>query len=149
MKSKQNELKVERNYNYTISVIDGKGKKLHFRDITGEDLEFLDRIIQNSKENETDKHLSLDEIIEILSFLSIKKLDFRNLTTNALLDIFEIVKENILCNYMSKYDWLRGCYGIQNGSFTNLGAMEKVPMTKFTAMIQVHEEAIESINKST
>jgi hypothetical protein len=148
MKKQNSGFSVIRNHNYTISVYDAKGRKLDFRDITGNDLEFLDRIIGSSEEK-SEKHLSFDDVISVLTTLSIKDLDFKRLTQGTLSKLFEAINEHVLCNYMTKYTWLGQCYSIQNGSFSGLSAMERVPMTKFIAMIQIHKEAIESINKPT
>lgn len=148
MKPPSNGFSVTRNHNYTISVYDAKGRKIDFRDITGEDLEFLDLIIGDTESGES-KHLSFDDLVSVLETLSVRDLDFRKLTQRTLIRLFEVIKEHILCNYMTKYAWLKQCYNIQNGSFVGLAQMEGVPMTKFIAMIQVHQEAIESINKTT
>jgi len=44
---RKNEFEVIRNHNYTITIKDQKGRKINFRDITGEDLEYLDLILDN------------------------------------------------------------------------------------------------------
>lgn len=139
-------LVVKRNPNYTVSVIDRKERKVSFRDISGSDLEFLDNIIGGGEGEE--KQINLDQVVEILDRLCTKRIDFKGLPQRTLLEIFEKIKENILCNYMSKHTWLRLCYGIQNGSFAGVLDMEQVPMSMFMAMTQIHQEAIESINKS-
>jgi hypothetical protein len=149
MKQQSSGFSVTRNHNYTISVHDAKGRKIDFRDITGEDLELLDRLIGDAGGDDEKKHLSFDDVVSVLTTLSVKELDFTKLTQRIIIQLFEAIKEHILCNYMTKYTWLKQCYNIQNGSFASLALMEKVPMTKFIAMIQVHKEAIESINKPT
>lgn len=138
-------LSFRRNSDYTITVIDSKLRELHFRDIKGGDLEFLDFIVRNEEGEE--KEVDSDGIISILSKLCTKKIDFRNLVPRDIAKVFEIVKENILCNYVSKHDWLSRCYGIQNGSFSGLSAMEEVPMSKFMAMVQIHQQALAAMNK--
>lgn len=148
MKKKNSDLNVVRNHDYTVTITDAKGRKLDFRDITGSDLEYLDRII-GSFEEKSEKHLSFDDVISVLTALSVRDFDFKKLTQRTLSQLFEAIREHILCNYMAKYEWLGQCYSIQNGSFSGLSAMEEVPMTKFIAMIQIHKEAIESINKPT
>lgn len=140
-------LTVRRNYNYTISVIDSASREIVFRDINGTDLEFLDFLLKDREEG--GKEIDFDSIILILSRLCAKKANFKSLTQRTIIGIFNAVKENILCNYMSKHEWLRRCYEIQNGSFAGLLEMEKVPMSKFVAMIQVHHQAIETMNKPT
>lgn len=139
-------LVVKRNPNYTISVIDRKEHEVSFRDISGSDLEFLDNIIGGGEGEE--KQINLDQVVEILNLLCTKRVDFKSLPQRTLLEIFEKIKDNILCNYMSKHTWLRLCYGVQNGSFAGVLDMEQVPMSMFMAMTQIHQEAIESINKS-
>jgi hypothetical protein len=149
MRERKTDLSVRRNSNYTISVVDGRGRELCFRDITGEDLEFLDHIIepQTSEEEQQDREINFDQVVSILELLSTDKLDLKILPRRILSKVFNLVKDNILCNYMTKYNWLRHCYGIQNGSFANLGDMERVPMTKFVAMVDIHSNAMESLPK--
>lgn len=143
-------LSVRRNHDYTISVIDCRNREVSFRDIVGSDLEFLDKIINVEEEEEAKESLiTLEQIVDILSRLCTKKADFKGLPQRTLLEIFEKIKENILCNYMSKQQWLRQCYGIQNGSFAGVLDMERVPMSMFIAMAHVHHDAIESMNKSS
>lgn len=144
--TKPNELKVIRNYNYSISIEDSKGRRLQFRDICGKDLEFLESIISPEGQEEP-KQLSFDEVIKILDLITLDGFDFKNLPQRLSIKIFELVKEHILLNYMPKYAWLGRCYGIQNGSFSGVSNMEEIPMTKFMAMVQIHKDAIESINK--
>lgn len=141
-------LSVRRNHDYTISVIDCRNREVSFRDIVGSDLEFLDKII-NAEEEAKESLITLEQIVDILSRLCTKKADFKGLPQRTLLEIFEKIKENILCNYMSKPQWLRQCYGIQNGSFAGVLDMERVPMSMFIAMAHVHRDAIESMNKSS
>jgi hypothetical protein len=148
MKSKKNEFVVKRNSNYTITLIDCKGRSISFRDITGSDLEFIDSIVQKNGDRASAQEISFNEIVSLLEHLSTKKLDFRNLPQRTIVQIFTVVREQLFCNYMPKYDWLKRCYGIQNGSFVGLEQMEEVPLTKFMAMVQIHQEAIESMNKS-
>ena len=133
-------LVVKRNPNYTISVIDRKEHEVSFRDISGSDLEFLDNIIGGGEGEE--KQINLDQVVEILNLLCTKRVDFKSLPQRTLLEIFEKIKDNILCNYMSKHTWLRLCYGVQNGSFAGVLDMEQVPMSMFMAMTQIHQEAI-------
>lgn len=142
----KNELRVERNDNYTISLIDKNGHTLSFRDITGNDLEFLDRILEC---DDSDVTLNFDDINSILSRLVVGEINFYKFPRRIIRDIFNCIVEHILCNYIKKYNWLEACYGIQNGSFVNLSEMEKVPMTKFMAMVEIHKSAIDSIQKDS
>lgn len=137
-------LSVRRNHDYTISVVDSKQREISFRDIKGSDLEYFDSIISPEEKDET-KELNLDQVVEILSALCTKKINFKSLPQRIIVQIFHHVKEHLLCNYMSKYDWLRRCYAIQNGSFLGVSTMEEVPMSKFVAMVQIHQDAIEAI----
>jgi hypothetical protein len=141
------ELKVVRNHNYTISLIDRNGKTLSFRDISGRDLEFLENSF-NKDEKTQKNYLTFESIINLLNLLNVEKIDFQNYPKRICFAIFKAINEHILCNYMPKYDWLKNCYALQNGSFTGLAVMEEVPMTKFIAMTQVHKEAIDSINNN-
>lgn len=140
-------LSVRRNHDYTISVIDCRNREVSFRDIVGSDLEFLDKIIDAEEGKES--LITLEQVVDILSMLCTKKADFKGLPQRTLLEIFEKIKENILCNYMSKHQWLRQCYGVQNGSFAGVLDMERVPMSMFIAMAHVHHDAIESMNKGS
>lgn len=141
-------LSVRRNHNYTISVIDSKQREISFRDIKGSDLEYLDSIISPEGNNET-KELSLDQVVDILSTLCTREIDFKDLPQRIIVQIFHHVRENLLCNYMSKYEWLRRCYVMQNGSFAGVSAMEDVPLSKFAAMVQIHQDAVEAIRNET
>jgi hypothetical protein len=98
---------------------------------------------------EENSELSFDQVVELLSTLCTRDLDFRSLTQRTIMQIFDIVKEHILCNYMTKIDWLRRCYGVQNGSFAGVSDMEQIPLSKFTVMSQIHLEAIENIKTPT
>lgn len=140
-------LSVRRNHDYTISVFDCRNREVSFRDIVGSDLEFLDKIIDAEEGKES--LITLEQVVDILSMLCTKKADFKGLPQRTLLEIFEKIKENILCNYMSKHQWLRQCYGVQNGSFAGVLDMERVPMSMFIAMAHIHHDAIESMNKGS
>jgi hypothetical protein len=144
--TKKNDFEVIRNYDYTITLIDSKERKISFRDICGEDLEFLETFFPKEEEK---KVISFNDMIQILEFFCISKVDFKNFTKRVSFKIFEKFNENILINYMPKYNWLIQCYSIQKGSFFGVSQMEKVPMTKFIAMTQIHKDAIDSINKDT
>jgi hypothetical protein len=149
-KPKKNDFLVTRNYNYTVTITDSRGQKLLFRDILGKDLEFIEHTMtQKNQEGEEEKNmLTFDGIISILNFLSLQDLDFNLFPRRISFRIFSCIKEHILCNYIPKYTWLGYCYAIQNGSFSGVLEMEKVPMTKFIAMTQVHKEAVEAISKN-
>lgn len=134
--------KIVRNYNYTISIIDRNGHELMFRDITGKDLEFLERFFGEQVE------LTFDNIIEILEFVNASKVNIRKLTQRVIKEVFEIVIREIFCNFMPKFKWLEVCYGLQNNSFVALDFFETQPMTKVMAMIQVHQNAIAEIKQS-
>jgi hypothetical protein len=143
---KKNDFLVTRNCDYTITICDSKSRRLSFRDISGKDLEFLESCMTGSSEDGENK-LTFEGLISILNFLNLQNLNFTFFPKRITLQIFNCVKEHILCNYITKYNWLGYCYAIQNGSFVGVSEMEKVPMTKFIAMIQVHKDAIEAINK--
>lgn len=148
------DLRVRKNSNYTVSVIDSHNREIRFRDITGEDLEFLDMLFgvgseEKSSNGSSVNRVTFEDIVSILQLLCQDKLDIRNLTKRVILRVFSLVSEAVLCNYLTKYDWLRYCYGIQNGSFANLKDMERVPMTKFIAMVDIHNNAVSSLSNST
>lgn len=134
---------IVREHDYTVSIIDRKGNKLRFRDITGNDLEFLEQHI-----DEESKELTLDTVIIILEELSVFRVSIKKLTPRVIKEIFEIIAEEILCNFIPKFKWLEVCYALQNNSFVAINYFESQPMTKVMAMIQVHENAIAEINKS-
>ena len=136
------------NHDYTISVIDSQHREVSFRDLRGSDLELVDSLLRGDDESKAEE-LSLDQIVSILSTLCVKKVDFKSLPRRTIIEIFNKVREHILCNYMPKHNWLRQCYSIQNGSFSGVLEMEKVPMSKFIVMIQIHNDAAETVNKPT
>lgn len=144
---KNEDLEVIRNHDYTITVKDSKGRKINFRDITGEDLEYLDSVLDGEGEDlqEGQKRISFEDIQKIIDYLNLDGIRSGSLTQRTIVRVFNCIKEHILCNYIPKYSWLKTCYGIQNGSFVNVLDMEKVPMTKFIAMAQIHKEAVDSI----
>lgn len=140
--------KVTRNYDYTISIEDSRGKQIKLRDICGNDLEFLESIISpNGDEKQTE--ISFDNLIQILNLLSVISFDFKSLPRRISVKLFNILNQQILINYMPKYTWLTQCYVLQDGSFSGVTEMEKVPMTKFVAMMQIHENATKSIDNSS
>lgn len=131
-----------RNHNYTVSCIDSRERVISFRDIRGNDLEYLE-----SKLGGDDATITSTDAIEILSLLSVRSgLNFNRFTPATIRALYQSVSEHILCSYMTKETWLRQCYAIQNGSFQNIGAMESVPLSKFVAMCQIHKEAMDQIN---
>jgi hypothetical protein len=144
---KNEDLEVIRNHDYTITVKDKKGREIRFRDITGKDLEYLDSVLDGEGEDlqEGQKRISFEDIQKIIDYLNLDGVKSGSLTQRAIVKVFNCIKEHILCNYIPKYSWLKTCYGIQNGSFVNVLDMEKVPMTKFIAMAQIHKEAIDSM----
>lgn len=142
MKKKRN-FDVVREDNYTITVLDSKKRSIKFRDITGKDLEFLEKLL-GSEEN---KSLQIKDVIAILKRINISEIEITRLTNTDIVSLFSVVSENILCNYMPKIKWLEVCYALQNNSFVALEFFECQPMTKVMAMIQVHQAAIERLKK--
>jgi hypothetical protein len=137
------------NHNYTISVIDSKNSELSFRDLKGSDLEFIDFVLKSEEDGSRENELNLDQIVGILSILCVKNVDFKSLPIRTIYEIFSEIKKHILCNYIPKYDWLKQCYSIQNGSFAEVSVMEEVPMSKFIAMIQIHNATVEAVPSPT
>jgi len=117
-----------------------------FRDIKGTDIEYLDMVLGGEE-----KTLTSSQVIELLQYLYVGNPNhrIRALTPRTIKRLYSLVSEHILCNYMSKENWLRQCYSIQNGSFQNVFAMERVPMSKFTAMCMIHKEAMDQIKNET
>ena len=134
---------VTREHDYTISIADRNGNTLRFRDITGNDLEFLEHYI-----DQENKDITLDDVIHVLERLNLLTVSIKRLTPRVIKEIFEIVAREILCNFIPKFKLLEVCYALQNNSFVALNYFESQPMTKVMAMIQVHENAIAEINKS-
>ena len=132
---------VIREHNYTISIVDRRGNKLSFRDITGKDLEFLEKYIDG------EESLTIDGVIDILKRINLSKIGIEKLTPRVIKEVFEIVGQEILCNFITKFKWLEVCYALQNNSFVAIDYFESQPMTKVMAMIQVHENAIAEMNK--
>lgn len=143
VKSPNPKVTTELNYNYTISCYDGRGRSVSFRDITGGDLEYFDQVLNRGENN----LIGSDYVVDILSKLCTSPIhaNFRQLPPRIVRVLYEEVSSNILKNYIPKENWLRQCYSIQNGSFGNLAAMEQVPLSKFTAMCLIHQEAIDQI----
>lgn len=137
------DLKVVREHNYIVTLSDKKGRKIQFRDITGKDLEFLERVLGEEKE----EGMELEDVVSILESISVTKIQIKKLTKKDILRVFKAVSDNILCNYIPKVKWLEVCYALQNNSFVALEFFENQPMTKVMAMIQVHQNAIEQLKK--
>jgi hypothetical protein len=151
MTDPKSEFRVVRNHDYTVSLFDQKNRELAFRDIKGSDLELLDQLFdkeEGKEEEEGEAAITFEAVLTILDLLCVRSVRFQSLPQRIIAAIFEIIREHILCNYMTKMTWLGACYGIQNGSFVNVLDMEQVPMTKFMAMTQIHQQAIESIKNS-
>lgn len=125
-----------------MSCRDSRGREIVFRDITGNDLEYLDTLLSNES-----KTLSADQVNSLLEAICLSEnVRFGKLTPRALRTIYNQISEHILSNYIPKEIWLKQCYAIQNGSFQNLAEMEKVPMSKFIGMCSIHKEAMDQIN---
>lgn len=150
MKDKLPDFEVKVNYDYTISIVDSKGKVLKFRDLRGYDLEFLDHVFKyDPVTKKNDASLTFEDVRKILELLVVgSPSKIGRLTRPAISLIFDAVRDHILCNYLPKVVWLKYCYGLQNSSFANLEQMEAVPMSKFTVMAEIHKEAIESISNN-
>ncbi len=125
-----------------MSCIDSRERVVSFRDIRGNDLEYLE-----SKLGGDDATITSTDAIEILSYLSTRAdLNFNRFTPATIRALYQSISENILCSYMTKETWLRQCYAVQNGSFQNIDAMESVPLSKFVAMCHIHKEAMDQMN---
>ena len=133
---------VTREPDYTISVKDRNSKTICFRDITGKDLEILERFF------EEDKKLTADDVINVLELINISNIPIKRLTPKVIKEVFEITSKEIFCNFMPKIKWLELCYALQNNSFVAIDFFESQPMTKVMAMLQVHQNAIAEIRKS-
>jgi hypothetical protein len=129
------------NYDYTITCVDRNDRELVFRDLTGQDIELLDSLLEDGKT------FSPDSVIRILDLLKVSSVPGRisQLTPRTIRSLYYKVSEHILINYLNKESWLRQCYSIQNGSFQNVLEMERVPMSKFAAMCMIHKEAIDQM----
>lgn len=151
MKNKPPELEVKINYDYTISIVDSRGRSLKFRDLRGYDLEFLDHVFKyDPVTQKNNASLSFEDVRKILELLVVgPPSTIGRLTRPTISLIFDAVRDHILCNYLPKVVWLKYCYGLQNSSFANLEQMEAVPMSKFSVMAEIHKEAIESISNNT
>lgn len=137
-------LEVTTNPNYTVTCADGRGNQLSFRDITGNDLEYLDTMLAGNEPTLTSR-----DVIGLLGTLSVRpEVNFGGFVPLTIRSLYMAVQEHILKSYMSKEAWLRNCYAIQNGSFQNLTNMERVPMSKFVAMCQIHKEAMDQMENN-
>jgi hypothetical protein len=136
---------VKTNHDYTVTCTDGRGVSVSFRDMTGNDIEFLEDMV-----SEDGKSVNPESVIKILDRLKISPVpaSVMKLTPRAIQSLYEALSEHVLCNYVNKETWLKQCYSIQNGSFQNVSEMEKVPMSKFAAMCLIHKEAIDQMNNT-
>lgn len=136
------ELETIRNHNYTVSCVDSRKRVVSFRDIRGNDLEYLE-----SKLGSDDATITSTDAMEILKYLCTRSdVCFGRFTPATIRSLYRSVSEHVLCSYMTKETWLRQCYAIQNGSFQSLDSMESVPLSKFIAMCQIHKEAMDQMN---
>lgn len=117
---------------------------ISFRDITGEDLEYLETMFKEDGKTT----LTGDQVVDILNLLyaGSGSPSFSSLTPWTIRFLYREVSEHILSSYIPKQSWLKQCYSIQNGSFQNVLDMEKVPMSKFVAMCVIHKEAMDTMN---
>lgn len=134
---------ITREYNYLITILDRRGNRLQFRDITGKDLEFLERYF-----SEGEKQIVYEDLVGIIEYVSTRPELIRKLVPRVVKEIFDILSKEIFCNFMPKFKFLEVCYYLQNNSFVALDFFESQPMTKVMAMIQIHQSEIENINKS-
>jgi hypothetical protein len=151
MENKQTKFEVKVNYDYTISIVDPRGREIRFRDLRGYDLEFLDHVFKyDPATQKNNTSLTFEDVRKILELLVVgPPSTIGKLTRPAISSIFDAVRDHILCNYLPKVVWLKYCYGLQNSSFANLEQMESVPMSKFSVMAEIHKEAVDSINKDS
>lgn len=118
---------------------------MSFRDITGNDLEYLDTLLAGDEPTLTSR-----DVISLLGRLSVPPgLNFGRLVPSAIRSLYLSVQTHILKSYMPKEAWLRNCYAVQNGSFANIADMERVPMSKFVAMCQIHKQAMDQMENTT
>jgi len=134
---------VTREYNYLITILDRRGNRLQFRDITGKDLEFLERYF-----SEGEKQIVYEDLVGIIEHVSTRPELIRKLVPRVVKEIFDILSKEVFCNFMPKFKFLEVCYYLQSNSFVALDFFESQPMTKVMAMIQIHQSEIENINKS-
>jgi len=134
---------ITREYNYLITILDRRGNRLQFRDITGKDLEFLERYF-----SEGEKQIVYEDLVGIIEHVSTRPELIRKLVPRVVKEIFDMLSKEIFCNFMPKFKFLEVCYYLQNNSFVALDFFESQPMTKVMAMIQIHQSEIENINKS-
>ena len=134
---------IAREYNYKVTITDRNNNSLQFRDITGKDLEFLERYL-----GEEAKEIKFEDVITIIEYVSISTNTVKKLTPKVIKELFDILIREIFCNFMPKFKFLEVCYHLQNSSFVALDFFESQPMTKVMAMIQVHQSEVEKINKS-
>lgn len=64
--------------------------------------------------------------------------------------IFKIYLSEIVSKeYIDKLSWLKGAYYMQKSSFRDVSLLEKIPMNKFLAMLNIHKEAVEHARQQT
>jgi hypothetical protein len=65
---------------------------------------------------------------------------------SAISKVFSVIFEEIIKEeFITKEEWLRVLYAIQNQSFVGIEDMEKQPMNKFLVMSEVHSQAMKKI----
>lgn len=133
-------------YDYTYCVISPDGKKAKFRDITGADLEFLSSMFTQEKEIVLSAH-DRKNLLELLILRGVHPAEW---STQAVFEASDLIfTEVIQHEFMTKPQWLKSLYSIQNQSFAGMTDMELQPMNKFKVMIDLHNEAMNKIKPPT
>jgi hypothetical protein len=133
---------LRKNYNYTYDVVSTNGARATFKDITGADLEYLEVLFL--EEGKT--LIPVTEKVELLQKLLVNGSCPTTWAISYVHSAFLIIFKEILEHeFITKQEWLRLLYAMQNQSFVGIAEMEKQPMNKFLAMRDVHIQAIQAI----
>ena len=131
-------------YDYCVEV-PLRGDTLILRDITGNDLEFLDCFLDIEEDDSEQNRLEFVEIVTIIQYLVCNNVEIKRLWSRDVTKIWRLVAENILCRYMDKRAFLKLAGVLQNGRF--ITTLENIPMAKLILMADVYKEIVEEQSK--
>jgi hypothetical protein len=143
-KSSTTKVTSEASYNYTYRLIHHPTNKyISLRDITGNDLELLEQII-NERESQKDLNIICDFLCDkVYCGKNLYRYDVRELSVKMLYVVFETYIDKIISTeYMDKPTWLKAVYYMQKNSFRDVAVLEKMPLNKFLVMLDIHKEAV-------
>lgn len=139
-------MQIAENYDYTYSISDNlDSRQLQFRDITGNDLEFIEYLFDSkSSIDSTD----FCELIIKRFCLNIGNDGFISLPLKFLRDCVKVYIDSVINkHFISKLDWLEILFYLNNQSFSGFDKYENMPMEKFLAMKRILIKHNERLNQ--